>query len=72
MIDYTKFRFNTYITDFSSEVSIDDCCFIPSEFKVIAEIDVNPQVTIRYTGFGKTKEEATNNCKTAIRNYLLP
>lgn len=72
MIDYDKFNFTAYVSTPAGGFQMDS--FIPAstKFMVIAEIGVKPQVTIRYSGFGNTIDEAIANCKETIKDYLLP
>ena len=72
MINYDAFDYYTYEANSIGMVSMDDCMSIHSKWMVIAEKEVKTNVEIRYYGFGETLEEAMNDCKETILNYLLP
>ena len=70
LIDYNKFDFHYLEAGSTGLVSFDDFVWINSKWMVIAEIDIDPKITVKYRGFGDTLEGAESDCKKTIENYL--
>ena len=72
MIDYDCFDFEYLEAGSTGMVSVEDVTWIHSKWMVVATKEVKTNVEIRYCGFGETLEEAEDDCKKTILDYLYP